>query len=77
MASNYTVRDIFGTGHVKEQSAAQTPKDDGKEDRVNQKTLWPTHKEDNIDRICKEYGQGTGYAKWQNERYPVKVRRTN
>ena len=31
------------------------------------------HKEDNIDRIVKEYGQGTGYAKWQNEKYPVKV----
>lgn len=31
------------------------------------------HKEDNIDRIVKEYGQATGYAKWQKERYPVKV----
>lgn len=31
------------------------------------------HKEDNIDRIVKEYGQATGYAKWQKERYPVSV----
>ena len=31
------------------------------------------HQEDGIDRIVKQYGQGTGYAKWQKERYPVKV----
>lgn len=31
------------------------------------------HKEDNIDRIVKDYGQGTGYAEWQKEHYPVKV----
>ena len=33
------------------------------------------HKEDAIDRLVKEYGQGTGYSQWQKEHYPVKVER--
>lgn len=37
-------------------------------------TLWPQHKEDNIDRICVErMKKGESYADWQKEQYPVKV----
>lgn len=50
-------------------SAGSVKKFDG----VNDSFIPPQHKEDSIDRIIKEYGQGTGYAKWQKERYPVKV----
>ena len=37
------------------------------------KPLWPQHQRDKIDDIVCKYGQGTGYAKWQKERYPVYV----
>ena len=50
-------------------SAGSVKKFDG----VNDSFIPPQHKEDNIDRIVKEYGQATGYAKWQKEHYPVKV----
>lgn len=50
-------------------SAGSVKKFDGVDDSYTP----PSHKEDNIDRIVKEYGQATGYAKWQKERYPVKV----
>ena len=50
-------------------SAGKVKKFDG----INDVYIPPQHKEDNIDRIVKEYGQATGYAKWQKERYPVKV----
>lgn len=54
----------------KKLSAGSVKKFDGVNDAYY---IPPQHKEDNIDRIVKEYGQATGYAKWQKERYPVKV----
>lgn len=44
------------------------------EKRKKQKTLWPQHKENEIDEIVKAYGQGTGYAKWQNKVYRTTVK---
>lgn len=37
-------------------------------------TIWPQHKEDDIDRIVVEqHKKGENYADWQKKRYPVKV----
>lgn len=37
-------------------------------------TLWPQHKEDDLDRIVVEqHKKGENYADWQKHRYPVKV----
>lgn len=44
---------------------------------IDRSYVPPTHREDNIDRIVKEYGQATGYAKWQKEHYPIKVNRNH
>lgn len=66
--NNVFAKNIYGET-VSKFSAADTGKFDGTND------IWipKQHTEDNIDRIVKKYGQGTGYAKWQKERYPVKV----
>lgn len=68
------VNDIYGNKTYlnvpqKKLSAGSVKKFDGIDDSY----IPPQHKEDNIDRIVKEYGQATGYAKWQKEHYPVKV----
>lgn len=42
--------------------------------RGNKRALWPRHKEDIIDRICKEQmKKGLTYADWQKERYRTTV----
>ena len=75
MGTNQTeAMDIYGNKTYlnvpqKKLSAGSVKKFDG----VNDVYIPPQHKEDNIDRIVKEYGQATGYAKWQKEHYPVKV----
>ena len=68
------VNDIYGNKTYlnvpqKKLSAGSVKQFDG----INNSCTPPSHKEDNIDRIVKEYGQATGYAKWQKEHYPVKV----
>lgn len=50
-------------------SAGSVKKFDG----IEQSFIPPQHKRDAIDDIVCKYGQGIGYAKWQKERYPVKV----
>ena len=72
--NNLMANDIFGEKTYlnvpsRKLSAGSVKKFDG----VNDMYIPPQHKEDNIDVIVKKYGQGTGYAKWQKERYPVKV----
>ena len=43
-------------------------------DAGNKRALWPRHKEDVIDRICKEQmKKGLTYADWQKERYRTTV----
>ena len=75
MGTNQTeAMDIYGNKTYlnvpqKKLSAGSVKKFDGVDDSYTP----PSHKEDNIDRIVKEYGQATGYAKWQKEHYPVKV----
>ena len=75
MGTNQTeAMDIYGNKTYlnvpqKKLSAGSVKKFDGIDDTY----IPPQHKEDNIDRIVKEYGQATGYAKWQKEHYPVKV----
>lgn len=75
MGTNQTeAMDIYGNRTYlnvpqKKLSAGSVKKFDG----VNDVYIPPKHKEDGIDRIVKEYGQATGYAKWQKKRYPVKV----
>lgn len=75
MGTNQTeAMDIYGNKTYlnvpqKKLSAGSVKKFDG----VNDVYIPPQHKEDNIDHIVKEYGQATGYAKWQKEHYPVKV----
>ena len=75
MGNNSTIaNDIFGNKvplnvPQRKLSAGSVKKFDGVDDVYIPKQ----HQEDNIDRIVKQYGQGTGYAKWQKERYPVKV----
>lgn len=73
MASNVTVREIFGDSQARHKapksvSAADIHADDGIK---YPKLIYPEHKKDKIDEIVIKYGQGTGYAKWQKERYPV------
>ena len=70
--SSVDVRDIFGNKSRKDDviSAGAVGQHDG---RDTHKLLWPHHKEDKLDRIVKEYGQGTGYSEWQRKTYPVKV----
>lgn len=73
------VSDIFGNKtylnvpHKKELSASSVKSFEG----VDKSYVPPKHKEDKIDRIVKEYGQATGYAKWQKEHYPIKVSRNH
>ena len=70
--SSIDVRDIFGDRAKKDDvlSAGGTSKREGMH---YSKLIYPQHKEDKIDKITKEYGQGTGYAEWQKKTYPVKV----
>lgn len=76
MGTNQTeAMDIYGNKTYlnvpqKKLSAGSVKKFDG----INDVYIPPQHKEDNIDRIVKEYGQGTGYAKWQKEHYKVNVK---
>lgn len=65
--NNVYAKDIYGQT-VSKASAASVGKFDGTD-------IWipKQHETDAIDKIVKEYGQGTGYAKWQKERYPVRV----
>ena len=71
----YDVRDIFGDREVLENpkkaasAASVTVKRD---ERIT--WAYSRHKEDKIDKIVKEYGQGNGYSKWQKERYKVNVK---
>ena len=73
--STIDVRDIFGNKTTINEfnndnlSAGRIRQFSGKDE----KHLWPHHKEDEIDRIVKKYGQATGYSKWQNEKHPVVV----
>lgn len=75
MGTNQTeAMDIYGNKTYlnvpqKKLSAGSVKKFDGVDDSYTP----PSHKEDNIDRIVKDYGQATGYARWQKEHYPVKV----
>ena len=42
--------------------------------KKKESTIWPQHKEDNIDKIVVEqHKKGENYADWQKHRYPVKV----
>lgn len=72
----FDVSDIFGNV-----SEIQSPKSAGSikkkvgvsEDRHT--WAYSRHREDAIDKIVKEYGQGTGYSRWQQERYANRVDR--
>lgn len=84
----FNVRDIFEEAKAKAEKK-ETPKKsnpwkklDGEISggdilRPGIRPIFPKHEEDNIDRIVKKYGQGSGYAKWQKERYPIRVDRTD
>lgn len=74
----YNVTDIFGNvteiPSPKKASAGSIKKKVGVSgDRYT--WAYSKHKEDAIDKIVKEYGQGTGYSRWQQERYANRVDR--
>ena len=74
--NNVDVRSIFEEKKIKDEiSAADVKKTEGISGTYKNKGIWPHHKEDNLDRIVKQYGQSTGYSKWQKEKYAVKVDR--